>query len=772
MIWNGTSDSAWYNESANEFTINTAEELSGLAMLVNGGNDFEGKTIKLGQDIALNDTANWENWKTSPPANAWTQIGIFSEKLNRELPFRGIFDGCGFAVSGVYISNSDRYRNGLFGASDGIVKNLGAVNSYIKGKGFVAGLVGYNSGEVSNCYSISTVEGKTDVGGLVGKNDGVINNSYSVVDGLVGDNSGAIINCCCNKSKSTAYMQSKEFVDSLNYYASLLSLNLWVYSAGKYPALSSQTAKPINMEEFFKSGNGTEENPYIINTKKQLENFSWLVNNGVLFSGKTVKLGENIVLNKVLAKVLAKNWMPIGNRVNSFRGTFDGGNFTISGLYINDSDCTDHGLFGYLDKKGTIKNLGIINSYIKGNNYIGGLVGENNGTINNCYFSGTVIAAYSAGGLAGDNEGAIYNSYSAGATVTESSAGGLAGSNGGIISNCYSSSAVTVAEEDAGGLVGDCDYGIIHNSYSCGTVKGKIRTGGLVGKNWSPDIISDSYYDGDVYGKKIKSKGVGKTTAEMQSKKFVDNLNLIAGLISMNAWVYSAGKYPVLSDTPAKSTISSYFASGSGTEADPYIISTKKQLTDFSRLLNSGVNCSDKYFKLGSDIALNDTANWQSWASKPPKSKWTPVGVSREHEFNGIFDGNGFTVSGVYIKPARICQHFQGMFRWVGAKGVIKNLNITDSYINSLTHAYNGGDNSGGLAGSNAGTISNCHFIGIVEGRFHIGGLVGWHSGTISKSSYNGTVKGSANIDGLVGANYGTVSESNFTGNIMKISHN
>jgi beta-lactamase class D len=61
-IWNGKADTKWYNDSLSEFIITTPEQLAGLAKLVNNGNNFMRKTVKLGANIMLNDTANWRNW--------------------------------------------------------------------------------------------------------------------------------------------------------------------------------------------------------------------------------------------------------------------------------------------------------------------------------------------------------------------------------------------------------------------------------------------------------------------------------------------------------------------------------------------------------------------------------------------------------------------------------------------------------------------------------------------------------------------------------------
>jgi len=283
-IWDGTADVSWYNTSETSFTITTAEQLAGLAQIVNGTasgmseDDFTGKTITLGSNIALNNTTNWQNWGNVAPANSWTAIG--TTRFARE--FAGTFDGAGFVISGVYINSSS--VQGLFGniVSGGTIKNLGVTASYVKGNTNVGGLVGANVlGTITNCYSTGNVVGDNigidrNVGGLVGFNSGTITNSYatgtvqvmwrsgsnSSVGGLVGSHvlgaitnsyatgnvlgvgsgglvgetgNGAITNSYYNSStdgagsrgtpKTEAEMRSEAFVASLNYVAFNISAN-------------------------------------------------------------------------------------------------------------------------------------------------------------------------------------------------------------------------------------------------------------------------------------------------------------------------------------------------------------------------------------------------------------------------------------------------------------------------------------------------------------------------------------------------------------------
>jgi hypothetical protein len=181
------ADDDWYDNSKNEFTITTAGQLAKLAELVNGRNDFEGKIIKLGANIMLNDTANWSSWANNPPSREWIPIG------RQYRPFKGTFDGAGFTVSGIYIKAADKSQ-GLFGLLEGTIKNLKVRASYINGTNEIGGIVAWNEGFIDGCSFFGRVEGTDDVGGLVGSHRGRISNSYSAarvigidrVGGLVG----------------------------------------------------------------------------------------------------------------------------------------------------------------------------------------------------------------------------------------------------------------------------------------------------------------------------------------------------------------------------------------------------------------------------------------------------------------------------------------------------------------------------------------------------------------------------------------------------------
>ena len=169
-------------------------------------------------------------------------------------------------------------------------------------------------------------------------------------------------------------------------------------------------------------------------------------------------------------------WTPIadwmGNRTTQYSGTFDGNNKTVSGLYFN-GDSTCIGLFGSSESDGNIKNVGVVDSYFKGNDSVGGVCGNNAGTITNCYNAGNLTAIESSatiGGICGyNNGGTIANCYNTGtvtATGSIASVGGVCGCSITPISNCYNIGTVTATSSGAD-ISGICGYyfGPVTNCY-------------------------------------------------------------------------------------------------------------------------------------------------------------------------------------------------------------------------------------------------------------------------------------------------------------------
>lgn len=125
-VWSGKSDTSWFDGKKDSYNIKNAEQLAGLAEIVNKGTDLAGITFNLTNDIYLNsekDIENFDNWidqKNSkakePPKNVWTPIGYSKGTTFR--PFNGVFNGNGHTITGMYVNGSKTTGNravGLFG---------------------------------------------------------------------------------------------------------------------------------------------------------------------------------------------------------------------------------------------------------------------------------------------------------------------------------------------------------------------------------------------------------------------------------------------------------------------------------------------------------------------------------------------------------------------------------------------------------------------------------------------------------------------------------
>ena len=204
-----TQDTAWYDNAApgqTEFTISAADELAGLAKLVNDGNNFLGKTVKLLNNLDLSD---YGAGKSFNDGKGWMPIG-YNYYYRR---FNGEFNGNSKAITGLSINNvGDSDYQDLFGTIDskGVVKNLllDDVN-IISSKADVGGVAGYNyGGKVVNCYASGSVEGIQSIGGIVGQlgGKGEVVNCYAAGDiicteylfgGIVGNimDGSVVMNC-------------------------------------------------------------------------------------------------------------------------------------------------------------------------------------------------------------------------------------------------------------------------------------------------------------------------------------------------------------------------------------------------------------------------------------------------------------------------------------------------------------------------------------------------------------------------------------------------
>ena len=212
-------------------------------------------------------------------------------------------------------------------------------------------------------------------------------------------------------------------------------------------------------------------------------------------------------------------WIPIGESNDSFDTTFDGGGHTIANLFILRSP--NVGLFGVLGSGSTVSGIGLVDASIAASGFgaAGTLAGIGRGAIEDSFADGLVAGCVDQiGGLVGLNDGSIQNSRSGGNVesarrVSDSdrracyaSGGGLVGENSGMIAGSFSTSVVSGFTDQFGGLAG-VNSGSISDSYAAGSVTGKdcpgectADVGGLVGGNEIGGEITNSYATGVVSG--------------------------------------------------------------------------------------------------------------------------------------------------------------------------------------------------------------------------------------------------------------------------------
>ena len=232
---------------------------------------------------------------------------------------------------------------------------------------------------------------------------------------------------------------------------------------------------------------------YTVYNADGLLNVAELVNGG--------KTDINITLDKNI-DLTGKGWTPIGTSFdNSYKGTFDGGGHTITGLAVTTND-QFVGLFGYLNRAGTVKNVVMEGIQITSNHVLmsgntGGVVGYSWGTIENCSVSGSVSGTDCVGGVVGSQKAGSIIGCSSSATVKgKHYVGGVAGEKWGTMTACYATGNVTleIASQKnnfGGGVVGLNGGSRVLACYATGNVTstgsstGNVHIGGLFGDSYT-----------------------------------------------------------------------------------------------------------------------------------------------------------------------------------------------------------------------------------------------------------------------------------------------
>lgn len=243
-------------------------------------------------------------------------------------------------------------------------------------------------------------------------------------------------------------------------------------------------------------GDGTKASPYRIENAGQLCAFADLVNGagGEPATGICALLTCNISLSGVCGAEIG-SWTPIGTIENPYTGTFDGGTYTITGLYCYEPNASYTGLFGC--NAGTIKNLGVVGADITAGNYTGGVCGYNNGIISGCRHVAATKGANYAGGICGYNDagGTVSVCYNTGGVSGGKYVGGICGYNKNNVVDCYNLGPINGDSTSIGGVCG-YNKALLSNCFNTGTVNGGGRKyiGSVCGYNHSQSTFLNSYY--------------------------------------------------------------------------------------------------------------------------------------------------------------------------------------------------------------------------------------------------------------------------------------
>ena len=552
-----------------------------------------------------------------------------------------------------------------------------------------------------------------------------------------------------------------------------------------------------------------KETVYEISNAGQLYWFAGLVN-GTLDGVK-----QNTLANAILMKDITVNdnlldslqydaegnvsngsdfitWTPIADcmedHITLYSGTFDGNNKTVSGLYFNDNS-TRIGLFGSSEADGNIKNVGVVDSYFKGNDFVGGVCGRNDGTITNCYNAGNLTAIESSatiGGICGYNSGTVTNCYNTGtvtATGQVASVGGVCGCSTAPISNCYNIGTVTATSSstDISDICG-YNFGPVTNCYYLADTEdedgGKTAAQFVSGE--VAYLLNGSKSEGDtvhfyqIIGKDKapvldKSHGVVYFYTDCTDKTCYANSETASGEHDFDENGFCAKDSTHYQPATLNETTGNYEISNAG------------QLYWFAGLVNGTLDGVEQNTSanaiLMEDITVNDnlldSLQYDTEGNVSNGSDfitWTPIADwmgNRTTQYSGTFDGNNKTVSGLYFNGDSTCI---GLFGSSESDGNIKNVGVVDSY-------FKGNDHVGGVCGNNAGTITNCYNAGnltAIESSANIGGICGYNNGGTVTNCYNtGTVTATgsvASVGGVCGCSIAPISNCYNIGTVTATS--
>lgn len=754
--------------------------------------------------------------------------------------FNGIFDGNSKKISGL----SDTFA----ALNNGIIANLEIKNSKSSASSFteinsgsiiacknssdiqgekVSAFAALNNGSIIKCLNNGTLCGNT-VASIALENNGSITDCINTAN-LVGTGENSVIFGIASNGKITRgyntgdmYFEDfigtihpvsdKEYKDTfyLNRYESSAKgglnyeefrsagLDSRIYTSLKrgYPVFDDVDFSDIEFPTGYQSGNGSEENPFLISSMKELYDIR-------MYPESFFKLSRDLDLSAYYGVSSIYNNAHLGfTPITDFKGELDGNNSTIYALNILYANQQDAGFI--INNIGNIKNLTVAESRIEGFKKAGAIAVKNNGKISNitlrgskvgvkdgmcgaivclndergqvlnCLNKSDIFASNMAGGIAAQNYNYIANCTNNGGIIANSGesnaisggiaasshsiiekcvnngkifsysdkrtaiAGGITGSEYSEIKNCYNTGALTVKSPDdsySGGIAGYCSDAIITSCYNIGYITATSNLqylGSIVGGGLSGKI-SSCYFDHTL------PDATGELCIKASgifpvSLEDLSNLDTLTGLNKKHWELINNGYYfPQLKTNPHTALY--------GTEnirdfagGNGTIENPYKIIT--KEHLNNVRNFLGSSFTLLSDINMEGEF-------------FSPIG-DEIFSFFGVFMGNGHTISNLNTTSGLFRENHGEIYNLK-----LENINLTD-------------DTAGGIASINTGLIYRCSNTGqsFISSRTAVlGGISGInkHSGMIVSSYTNGYLSFSSHsavAGGISGYNYGLIAGS------------
>lgn len=741
-------------------------------------------------------------------------------------------------MGNIDLKNSTECIGGIAGyARDSVFMrycaNVGTVSSDTKGA-YIGGILGYINStkfrDIKDSYNYGTVQcdsaDLTHCGPIIGweRVEVVTENCYYLENSAPDDSDISKYSAEKFASGIIAFYANREVTDGTQAWYQSLDNGL---KPDPYPVLTkldNNTVYQIVPAEVYSNSpdgvavhiydeNGfcpcgqyepavlNENGVYEISNAGQLYWFASLVNGDSAHADFEEKntaacavLMNDIVVNDVdLSNIDAVDtsalrvWTPIGNSYDNFyNGQFDGQNHTVSGLYFSDQNTDYVGLIGCTrSSSGKVRNVGVINSYLHGRNYVAAIIGQNYNTgvsVSNCYSEASVFGNKNVGGIVGRNYGGdITNCYNTGSVTGGNFVAGIQGENShasrGTVRNCFNTGEITATGENAGAISGN-STGTVTNSYYLDTTLADERA----------EAKTAGEFAGGEVAYLLNGKASDGTQAWYQN---IDNGE-------------TPDSHPVLDNThgtvyyyQSEDKYSNKIKTADAFDRDE---NGKLMIKSYEDLVMLGQLVDSEYEVYGSEnyiLTNNIIAGSESLWTKGIGS------VESSKPFNGTFDGNGYIIFGLNIRPEN---QYGGLFEFIGEQGRVTEILLADcdysdmntEYAGSIAAVNNGtidhcisgvnytsgyisidvdkdgenefisladlnsniqGKTAGGFAAVNNGAITGCRNASVVKGSDLSAGIAGSNTGTIYGCANNGTIGSSSSkiSGGLAGENTGII---------------